>query len=84
MIFLRLKHFLKLINDYRRKENTQLAMWQPLGMPCVRLTSARGRSYADVIMAIDDVNIGLVNIDQVNRVYGQRVSCAHISATVRH
>jgi len=35
-------------------------------------------------MAIDDVNIGLVNIDQVNRVYGQRVSWAHISATVRH
>ena len=75
---------MKLLNSFRKKENTQLATWQPLGAPCVRLTSARGRSYADVIMAIDDVNIGLVNIDQVNRVYGQRVSCAHISATVRH
>ena len=39
-------------------------------MPCVRLTSARGRSYADIIMAIDDVNVGLVNIDQVNRSTG--------------
>ena len=49
-------------------------MWQPLGMPCVRLTSARGRSYADVIMAIDDVNIGLVNIDQVNGSTGSTAS----------
>jgi len=43
-------------------------------MPHVRLTSARGRSYADVIMAVDDVSIDLVNIDQVNgstRVHGQ-------------
>ena len=66
MNFLRLKHFLKLINDYRRKENTQLATWQPLGVPRVMLTSARGRPYADIIMAIDDVSIDLVNIDQVN------------------
>ena len=41
-------------------------MWQPLGVPRVMLTSARGRPYADIIMAIDDVSIDLVNIDQVN------------------
>ena len=49
-----------------KKENTQLATWQPLGVARVMLMSARGQPYADVIMAVDDVSIDLVNIDQVN------------------
>ena len=74
MNFLSLNHFLKLINSYRKKKSTQLTTWQPLGVARVMLTSARGQPYADVIMAVDDVSIDLVNIDQVNgstRVHGQ-------------
>ena len=41
-------------------------MWQHLGVPRVLLMSARGQPLADVIMAIDDVSVDLVNIDQVN------------------
>ena len=46
-------------------------MWQPLGMPRVGLMSARrqhgSQPHADVIMAVDDISIDLVNVDQVNR-----------------
>ena len=41
-------------------------MWQHQGVPHVLLTSARGPPNADVIMAVDDVSIDPVNIDQVN------------------
>ena len=78
MNFLRLNYFLKLINNFRRKKNTQSAMWQPPGAPCVMLTSSRGQPYADVIMTFDDISIDTVNVDQVNdqRVSGQ-VSGVH-------
>ena len=61
---------MKLLNSFRKKENTQLATWQPLGVPRAMLTSARhhhgGQPHADFIMAVDDVSVDLVNIDQVN------------------
>ena len=61
---------MKLLNSFRKKENTQLAMWQSLCVPRVMLTSARcqhgGQPHADDIMAFDDVSVDLVNIDQVN------------------
>ena len=70
MNFLRLKPFLELIKGFRKKKITQSATWQPLAMPRVGLMSARrqhgSQPHADVIMAVDDISIDLVNIDQVN------------------
>ena len=58
-------------------------MEAPEGAMCpvdVSMTSAQGPPNADVIMAFDDVSVDLVNIDQVNRSTGPRVSGAHVSA----
>ena len=76
MNFLRLNHFLKLINNFRKKKNTQSAMWQPPGVLCVMLTSARGQPYANVIMIFDDISVDSVNIDQVNDQLGPRPGSA--------
>ena len=46
----------------------------------VSMMSARGPPNADVIMAFDDVSVDLVNVDQVNRSTGPRVSGAHVLA----
>jgi len=67
MNFLSLKAFLKLINDFWKKKNTQRDTWQPLGVPRVMLTSAHEVSRC---RHHHDASVDLVNIDQVN---GQRV-----------
>ena len=36
----------------------------------VIIASARSQPYADIILAVDDVRIDLVNVDQVNRSIG--------------
>ena len=45
-------------------------MWQPLGVPRVMMTSARGLPKADIIMGFDDIIIDSVNIEQVNGATG--------------
>ena len=50
----------------------------------VNMTTARGRPYADVILAIDDVSFDLVNVGQVNRGPRPGVSWAHMLVTVHH
>ena len=82
MNFLVLNHFLKLINNFRKKKNTQADTWQHQRVPRVLLTSARGPPNADVIMAFDDISVDLAKVDQVN---GQTGSTSwwgpHVSGT---
>ena len=57
-------------------------MWQHQGVPHVSMTSTRGPSNADVIMAFDDISIDQVNIDQVNSQLGPRLGGVHMSAAL--
>ena len=49
----------------------------------VGMLSARGQPYADIIMAVDDVSVDLVNVDQVNGSTARSVG-VHMSVTHRH
>ena len=48
------------------------------------LTSSWGPPNADVIMAFDDVNVDLVNVDQVNGQLGPRLGGVHMSVALGH
>ena len=82
--FLKLKIISRINKRFSAKEkHTARHVAAPGSATCpadVSMTSARGPPNADVIMAFDDVSVDLVNVDQVNRSTGPRVSGAHVSA----
>ena len=88
MIFWSLKHFLELIKGFSEKEkHTAWHVVAPESATCpadVSMTSAWGSPNANVIMAFDDVNVDLVNVDQVNGQLGPRLGGAHMSAALGH
>ena len=56
MIFLNLNHFLKLINDFQKKKNTQRAMWHD--------DVTWGSALLTSVVGPTDVSVDQVNVDR--------------------
>ena len=57
---------MKLRNDYRIKEKHTVSHVTVSRRATCHVGVSTGQPYADVIMAVDDVSVDLVNIAQVN------------------
>jgi len=65
MNFLRLKAFLKLIINLEKEKHT-VSHVAASGHATCHADVSTGSAFANIIMAIDDVSVDLVNVDQVN------------------